>query len=243
MTIGRPTKLSGWVSRPTLARGGQLAAGDGDRRLPDPRRAARGRRRDQQADIAERLPHLRLKHRTVALRLQHRGGGEQGARQQPVARRRIELARAGAQRFEMQVPARRAGQDERGGAGLFRPWKRASRGRAERFGDRCHRRQGLRVGVVGKPAVEHRDVCPEWLGERWRDRGHRPLGAGEIAAIVALDRVVDRRQISDAARKRAEVIEIVDEREGAGARQPAERRLEPEQSAERGWYPDRAVGV
>ena len=75
------------------------------------------------------------------------------------------------------------------------------------------------------------------------DRLGRAGRARGVIGIGSLHRIIGQREIADAARERAEMIEAGDERKRPRARQPAIGRLQPEDAAERRRHPDRTVGV
>src|SRR3546814_4803168 len=82
--------------------------------------------------VAKRLEDLLAEQRAKALRLQDRVRGQQCSGQQPVARRRIEIAGASAQRVDMQVSTRGRRHHEGRRPRLPRAVQRHPRGRVER---------------------------------------------------------------------------------------------------------------
>ena len=164
-------------------------------------------------------------------------------RDQPVARRRIEIARPAAQPIEMQAGRLGRGDDVRS--------------RARELGLRyldiaigAKRRRYPIDGMdrFGAPAFEITagDRNPQPLGaalQERRDRLDRAIDANRIVRVVALHGVIGERQIVRAARHRSDMIETGAERKSAGAAKPSVGRLEAEQAAQRRRHPDRTVGV
>ncbi len=64
-----------------------------------------------------------------------------------------------------------------------------------------------------------------------------------VAAVVALQGVIDRGQIGGRARERADVVETGDKLVSAAPRQPPVGRLDAEDAAQRRRHADRAVGI
>ena len=74
-----------------------------ERLLPDQRRRARRRRRQNGVDLGKQLQHLALIPAAEFLRLDDQRGRQHGARDQPVAHGRVEILRTGAQPLEVQA--------------------------------------------------------------------------------------------------------------------------------------------
>jgi hypothetical protein len=114
---------------------------------------------------------------------------------------------------------------------------------AQRLGDPSNRGGdlGLRLGEMAA-----QDGDPEAVERRLEARHRRlgcPRGRDRIVGIGPLHGVVGQREIGSRARQRADVVEAGDEREGAGAAQATEGRLEAEQAAQRRRHANGTVGV
>ena len=177
-----------------------------------------------------RLDHERPRH--------HRPGDE------PVAHGRLEIRARVRRRSRCRARALAGRDDEGGGAGARGLRDLDLAGDAERLGDLGHRGQRLGRGAAPEIAAGDGDAQAADAGlERRQRRLGGPLGADGVLGVVALHGVVGERQVARGARQRPHMIEARHEREGAGAREPAVGRLQPEEAAERGRHADRAVGV
>ena len=160
--------------------------------------------------------------------------GDQRARQQSVAYRRIEIIGAFSQSIQMQRGAFAGGDDIGRGAGArgFRNFDGAQG--AERPGDASDRLLGFGRDVVLKISAGDGDPQPADIPrEQRRDRLGGPGGARRVVGVRPLHRIIGQREIADAARERTEMIEARDERKRPRAGQPAIGRLQSEDSAER----------
>ena len=150
-----------------------------------------------------------------------------------------------AQPIEMQRRAFGGGDDIGRGAGArgFREFD--SSRRAERFRDALDGLNRFREKrPCGNSRRRPRCASPPMSARNSALTGSGGrVGAGRIVRVGPLHRVIGQREIADAARERAEMIEARDERKAARARQPAIGRLQAENPAERRRHPDRAVGV
>ena len=115
---------------------------------------------------------------------------------------------------------------------------------AERRRDLRHRRARLRRHSVAE--ISAGDGDPQAVGAARESDSVGSTGRcahNGIVGIGPLHGVVARREVGDGARERPEMIEARHEGKARGARQPAIGRLQPEDAAQRGRHPDRAVGV
>ncbi len=212
---------------PILARTGSLDAVEHEGHLPEFRRDAGRRRREDHVDRLEQLQHLRAIPAAEFLRAVDQRRRDHRARQQAVAHRRIEIVRPLAQAIEMQRGAFGRGDDIGRGAGArgFGNFDRSRR--AKRLGDARDGLDGFRENIVLEIAAGDRDPqTADVLRQQRRHRLGRPRRAGRIVRIRPLHRVIGQREIADVARERAEMIEARDERKRARARQPAVGRLQ-----------------
>ena len=172
------------------------------------------RRRDDHVDRFENLQHLRAIPAAEFLRAVDERRGNHGAGDQPVTHRRIEIVRPLAQAVEMQRRALDGGDDIGGGAGArgLRDFDHARR--AERLGDAGDGLLRFRKYVALK--ISTGDGDPQAADVLRQQGAHRFSWARRARGVVrigTLHRVVSQRQIVDAARERAEVIETRDKRE------------------------------
>ena len=211
--------------------------------LPDQRRRARRRRRQNGVDLGKQLQQLALIPAAEFLRLDDQRGRQHGARDQPVAHRRVEILRTGAQPLEVQASGLARGDDVGGGTGALGLRNDDFAIGAQRRGhaiDGVDRFRGLALEVAAGDG-DAQAIGP--ASQKRSDRLGGTIGADRIVGIVALHRVVSEREVVRAARQRADMIEACREGERARAAQPPVSRLEPEHAAERSRGADRAIGV
>jgi hypothetical protein len=177
------------------------------------RRDARRRRRDDGVDRLEQFEDARAIPAAEFLRAIDQRSRHHRAGDQAIAHRGIEILRALAQAIEMQRGAFGCGDDigrgaRTGGLGNLDGLRYSKRLRHLRNGLGC-----LRKHVVLEIAASDRD--PEvadalrQMRRRGLDRARRACG---IIGIHALHRVIGQRQIGDAARERAEMVEAENKR-------------------------------
>ncbi len=111
----------------------------------------------------------------------------------------------------------------------------------QRFADRRPRLRVERVAEV-LPRHAHRQRRDRLL-DGAPVRGHRPVDAGAVAAVVSGDHLQEQRRVGDRVRERADLVERAGEGDQAVTRNPAVRRLQADDAAEPGRLADRAAGV
>jgi len=151
---------------------------------------------------------------------------------------------AGAQRIERQRGPAGGGQAKGGSAGLGDAGERDLAVGVQRLGDAGDTGQDTGLGAVKEPAVQHRGAQARYrLVERGPGRFDRPLQAETIGPrpVPASDHRPARDHAPSG--RRGDMVQLVHERIGAGARQPPQGRFQPEDAAERRPAPDRAIGV
>ncbi len=161
----------------------QFDAVEHEGRLPEFRRDAGRRRRDDHVDRLEQLQHLRAIPAAEFLRAVDQRRRHHRARQQAVAHRRIEIVRPLAQPVEMQRGALGGGDDIGRGAGARGFGNLDRRCGAERLCDAGDGFDGFREHVLLEIAAGDRD--PQAADVLRQQRAHRLDGRVVQAASSA----------------------------------------------------------
>ncbi len=116
--------------------------------------------------------------------------------------------------------------------------------RFQRLRNRIDGGEGAQFAGMGEISAEPRDAQPGKAGVKARDRRHGGNVRLRRVPIVAAEHgVIGEREVANASREPAHVVETGDERERSGARQSAIGRLEAEHATEGARHANRSVGV
>ena len=201
-------------------------------------------RREQDVDAGHQIGHAFREPVPHALGLYDPRRRQQRAGEKAVSRQRLEVGSASPQIGQVQGAPFCIRDDECRRARVLDMRQLDAARDAERGCNAIHRSARLGARVIVEISAERRDAQPVEACLELRFSGLRgPRGAGRIARIRSLHRVVRESEIACRPRKRPEMIEAGDERVRSDSRQPAERRLQSEDAAQRSRHADRPVRV